>query len=229
LTAQERLHPTTQKRSAQTAEHVFQRLLAAILQGKLEGGKPLREAALARQWNVSRTPLREAVRRVSESGLLSLRANQAPLIRPISVDDVRTLYDLREVLEVHALHRAWPQLVGRSSEKMLTLAQRVAPSQPGWQQRSLKFDLALHLWWTDLCGNPWLKSDLGRHYNFLRIFQRWVGRDLEALRVGYQEHRLILTAIHDGDQDRASAALQNHIRSSAQLVEIALRRSQSVS
>lgn len=212
------------KRSAQTAEHAFQRLLAAILKGELEGGQPLREAALAREWNVSRTPLREAVRRVSETGLLMLRANQAPLVRPISIDDVRTLYDLREVLEVHALHRAWEHLVGQSCDKMLAMAEKVEPRRPGWQKRSLSFDLALHRWWTDCCGNPWLRSDLDRHYNFLRIFQRWVGRDLDALREAYEEHRLILKAIRENNEKQAAEALRNHIRSSARLVEMTLRK-----
>ena len=214
------------KRPAQTAEKVFQRLLEAILQGKLVGGQPLREAALARQWGVSRTPLREAVRRVSEMGLLILRANQAPLVRPISAEDVRTLYDLREVLEVHALRRAWPLLVGQPCDRMLGLAEKVSPRKTDWRRRCLKFDLTLHLWWTELCGNPWLKSDLKHHYHFLRIFQRWVGRDSKALLKSYQEHRKILLAIRDNHEDQSREALRSHIQSSAQLVEVALRRVQ---
>ena len=66
------------KRTADTAEQVFQRLVEAILTGELEGGAVVPEAKLARQWHVSRTPLREAVRRVAEAGLLILRPTKPP-------------------------------------------------------------------------------------------------------------------------------------------------------
>jgi len=207
------------KRSADTAEHVFQRLVEAILDGQFEGGSPLREAALAQQWNVSRTPLREAVRRAAEGGLLILRPNQAPLVRSLSIADVRALYDLREVLEVHALDMAWARLVGGPAREMLALARRVAPGTNGWQRRCLDFDLTLHHWWTDQCGNPWLKADLDRHYQFLRIFQRWVARDPVALADSHREHLLIVEAACAGDRARTRRALRTHIRQSARLVE----------
>ena len=180
------------KRSADIAEGVFQRLVESILQGELTGGQPLREAALARAWNVSRTPLREAVRRASEIGLLVLRPNQRPLVRLFRIDDMRALYSLREVLEVHALQAAWPALLGPPCEKMITFARKAAPDRPGWKGRCLAFDATLHQWWTTHCGNPWLKADFDRHYQLLRIFQRWMGRNPPALIQGYHEHLAIL-------------------------------------
>jgi DNA-binding GntR family transcriptional regulator len=213
----------TQKRDADTAASVFQRLVEAILSGQFESGTPLREAALARRWNVSRTPLREAVRRAAEGGLLILRPNRAPLVRPLGIPDVRALYDLRQILEVHALDLAWPSLIGRPAQDMLALARRAAPEGSRWQPRCQRFDLKLHRWWTDRSGNAWLKADLDRHYQFLRIFQRWVGRDAEALAKSYGEHLLIVEAICDGDRKRARRALIRHIRQSVRLVEAAIR------
>jgi DNA-binding GntR family transcriptional regulator len=206
------------KRPADIAEHVFQRLVEAILQGEFVSGQPLREAALARAWHVSRTPLREAVRRAAENGLLILRPNQAPLIRPFSIEDVRMLYDLREVLEDFALDTAWPALLGESCSRMMTLARRITPHQGRWQERSLEFDIRLHHWWTEHCGNPWLRADLAQHFQFLRIFQRWIGRDPAAVLQGYYEHLAVLEAIQNRDRRQARSALKLHIRNSAQLV-----------
>lgn len=210
------------KRPADTAANVFERLVEAVLDGQFENGAPLREAALAREWNVSRTPMREAVRRAAEGGLLILRPNQAPVVRPLSTEDVRALYDLREVLEVHALELAWPKLVGQPAQKILDLARRAAPGAGRWQHRCLQFDLALHRWWTTHCGNSWLKADLDRHYLFLRIFQRWVGRESSALAKSYAEHLAIVEAIVAGDQARTRRLLSQHIRHAASLVEAAL-------
>jgi GntR family transcriptional regulator, rspAB operon transcriptional repressor len=210
--------PRKLKRPADIAQQAFERLVEGILQGEFVSGQPLREAALARAWNVSRTPLREAVRRAAENGLLILRPNQAPLVRPLSIEDVRLLYNLREVLEVYALHAAWPALLGKPCARMMGWARRVAPHRGHWQERSLEFDLLVHHWWTKHCGNPWLRADLARHYQFLRIFQRWIGRDPAALLDGYHEHLAILDAIQNRDERRARAALKKHIRNSAQLI-----------
>jgi DNA-binding GntR family transcriptional regulator len=215
------------KRPADVAEQIFQRLVEAILQGEILSGQPLREATLARAWNVSRTPLREAVRRAAENGLIILRPNQAPLVRSFSVDDGRSLYDLREVLEVYAMQNAWPSLLGRPCDRMVAEAHRVDPGRKRWEERSLQYDLHLHTWWTEHCGNPWLKDDLLRHFQFLRIFQQWLGRDPEALLRGYHEHFAILEAIQDSNQQQAIAALKNHIRSSAQILISALQKEQS--
>jgi GntR family transcriptional regulator, rspAB operon transcriptional repressor len=211
------------KRSADVAEGVFQRLVESILRGELSGGQPLREAAVARAWNVSRTPLREAVRRASEIGLLVLRPNRMPLVRLFCIDDMRALYSLRELLEVHALQAAWPALLGRPCEKMLTLAQKAAPPRTGWQDRCLALDATLHQWWTVHCGNPWLKADFDRHYQLLRIFQRWMGRNPPALIHSYHEHLAILNAIQQRDRRAALATLRNHIRQSVRLIEAAMQ------
>ncbi len=211
------------KRAADVAESAFQRLVESILDGELPGGLPMREAALARAWKVSRTPLREAVRRASEIGLIVLRPNQMPLVRLFSIDDMRGLYALREVLEIHALQAAWPNLLGPACDAMTALARKAAPHRPGWKDRCLKLDATLHKWWINQCGNPWLKSDFDRHYQLLRIFQRWMGRDAAALIESYNEHLAILAAVANRDRRAALAALQNHIRHSVRLIEAAMQ------
>lgn len=207
------------------AEGVFQRLVESILEGKLSGGQPIREAALAREWNVSRTPLREAVRRASEIGLLQLRPNLRPLVRLLSVDDMRSLYTLREVLEIHAMQVAWPVLRGPACKAMKSLARKTSPQGPGWKDRCLEFDAALHRWWISECGNAWLEADFERHYQVLGIFQRWMARDASALLEGYREHLAILEAIENNDRRAASNALRSHIEHSVRLIEKAMQNS----
>ncbi len=87
------------RRSGQTADQIFRRLIEAILSGEFPNGSVIREARLARDWKTGRTPLREAMRRAAESGFIVLRPNQAPIVRPLTADDIRDLYELREVLE----------------------------------------------------------------------------------------------------------------------------------
>ncbi len=214
------------KRSADVAESAFQRLVESILDGRLPGGQPIREAALARDWNVSRTPLREAVRRASEIGLLVLRPNQMPMVRLFCIDDMRSLYALREVLEAHAMKSAWSALQGPALKKLRALAQKASLHRPGWKERCLEFDASLHQWWITECGNAWLKVDFDRHYQILQIFQHWMARDASALAEGYHEHLAILDAIEKNDRPAALKALRIHIRHSIQLIEKAMQSDQ---
>lgn len=216
------------RRSGQTADQIFERLIEAVLDGEFHSGAVVREAPLARAWEVSRTPLREAMRRAAESGFIVLRPNQAPIIRPLTPQDVRDLYDLREVLELHALNLAWSRLPDeqiRSLRELATLAQP-RPTRD-WPDRCLKFDLALHGLWKQHCGNSWLVADLGRHYQFLRIFQNWIGRNPKALAKSYEEHLAILDALEQRKKTEALDRLRQHIQCSAHMVEEALPHRES--
>ena len=218
--------PSPQPRSAGTAEAVFQRLVAAVLAGQLPAGQPVREAQLARRWRVSRTPMREAVRRAAEAGFLILRPNQAPLVRALSDADIDALYDLRGLLELHAFELAWPRFTDAAIKELVAQAQTVAVGKPSWQQRCLELDRALHEFWLGRCGNPWLERDLRRHYQFLRIFQRWAGQDETGLRQAYREHLAVLDAIQHGDRGTATNLLREHIAASAAIVKAARARAE---
>ncbi len=78
--------PNKLKRAGTTARRLFERLTQDILRGGLVGGQPLREARLAREWAVSRTPLREALRRAAEAGfVVLLRISEATAKKALPV------------------------------------------------------------------------------------------------------------------------------------------------
>jgi DNA-binding GntR family transcriptional regulator len=217
------------KRPGRTADQVFRRLIEAILSGEYPSGSLVRESWLARQWRISRTPLREAVRRAAECGFIVLRPNQAPIIRPLSAEDIRALYELREVLEAQAFNLAWRFF---TEEEIQSLTAVAAQAKPGnardWPRRCLEFDLALHRLWAQRCGNAWLRTDLERHYQFLRIFQSWIGRDHKQLAKAYAEHLAILSAIQKRNRATALARLRDHIRESAKMIQQALPKAETV-
>jgi len=201
------------KRQGTTSADIFERLVEAILSGRFPSGSPLREAQLAREWKVSRTPMREAVRRAAEAGFLVLRPNQAPIIRPLTATDIHNLYEVRELLELHALKLAWPRITPSAVASLAEQAELATPEKsPQWVRRCLKFDLALHRLWMDACANSWLRQDLDRLYQFLRIVQNWMSVDPVAMNDAYREHVAILEALQHHDQTAATRALRFHIR-----------------
>lgn len=215
------------RRDGQIAEQAFRRLMEAILSGELPSGQPVPEIRLAQEWNVGRTPLREATRRAAESGFIVLRPNHRPLVRWLTPQEIRDLYELRRVLEMFALERAWGDVTPEQIQSLHKLAAKAAPGKArDWVKLCLEFDLALHALWTQGCGNSWLIKDLERHYRFLCIFQLWIGRDPQAVAMAYQEHLGILQAIEARDKAKALALLSDHISASAKMVVRALPHTQ---
>ncbi len=208
---------------------MFHKLVEAILAGDLPAGGVLKESELAARWHVSRTPIREAVRRAAEAGFVTLRPNRTPIVKALSEDDVRGLYDLREVLEAHALELAWDAISECDIARLASLAERAhdAAGSTAWVRACLDFDLALHGTWATRCGNAWLMADIARLHQFLRIFQHWIGNDPTALAAAYDEHVAIVDALRGSDRAIAVTLVRDHIRASCALVLRALARNSS--
>jgi len=87
--------------------HIVESLREAILNGDIPPGSPIVEMHLARQFGVSRGPLREAIRQLVEEGLLVTIPYTGTHVRDLSFPDVREIYSLRIALEVFAFEQVW--------------------------------------------------------------------------------------------------------------------------
>lgn len=87
--------------------HIAEQLRAAILSGELPPGAPIVETALAGQFEVSRGPLREALRQLVEEGLLVTVPYTGTRVITLSVEDVREIHSMRVTLECFAFEQAW--------------------------------------------------------------------------------------------------------------------------
>ncbi|WP_289295722.1 GntR family transcriptional regulator [uncultured Reyranella sp.] len=89
--------------------HVVERLRGAILAGDIPPGAPLVETALSERFEVSRGPLREALRQLIEEGLVVTVPYTGTRVAELSVEDVHEIYSLRTVLETFAFEQVWPR------------------------------------------------------------------------------------------------------------------------
>ncbi|MCV0440935.1 MAG: GntR family transcriptional regulator [Hydrogenophaga sp.] len=88
-------------------QHIAESLRSAILGGRIAPGTPLVETALAAQFDVSRGPLREAMRQLIEEGLIVSIPYTGTHVISLSVEDVREIYSMRVTLERFAFEQAW--------------------------------------------------------------------------------------------------------------------------
>jgi DNA-binding GntR family transcriptional regulator len=191
----------------------------AILTGELRPGQCLVETDLAGLLGVSKTPVREALKTLAGAGLVTMSPYKGAAVRVVDDDLVRSVYDLRLLLEPEAVRRA----AGRGADcGTARRALRQAAVAPDWAARSLAnrdFHRGLYLG----CGNGLLISVLDglRDQTALVSAAAWrqslawepSGARVPAWEQEAAEHEAILAAAAGGDADGAARLLAGHIES----------------
>ena len=125
--------------------HIAERLRLAILSGELAPGAALAEMALAAQFNVSRAPLREALRQLIEEGLIVSVPYTGTHVIELTVDDVREIHSMRITLERFAFEEAWSHRdAGFRSELLRRQAVLTAAIDRHDDAASIAAELELH-------------------------------------------------------------------------------------
>jgi DNA-binding GntR family transcriptional regulator len=199
------------------ADLVHQRIVEALVTGQFKGGEELNEVGLAAQFRVSRTPVREALRRLAAEGLVVNQRNRQTTVIQLSRQDVIETYQVRQILESSAARLAATQISAPDLQVLQTLsAATSAPSPDEGVER--KFGDELHRIICDSCGNGKLQREIQRYQNLVRLVRSSVIRKLPRLTQGNAEHQQILAALEDHDPAAAAAAMSCHIDSALQVV-----------
>lgn len=196
------------------AEHAYQQLFNAILNGGLKPGSRIRETELAEWLAISRTPVREAIRRLESEGLICSSGHRGMTIAELDQQAVMELYQMREVLEASAASLAAKHA---SEAEIYNLRELFYQEQQQQDPVALaQTNRAFHNAIYQAAHNRYLLKSL----NSLRDSMALLGattyslpsRSLAAL----AEHQLILQAIENGDSVAAEKAAREHIRAAQQ-------------
>src|SRR5690606_7158502 len=199
------------KRTGDTSDLLLQKLLEEIVNGTLVAGKPIRETQLALKWEVSRTPVREAVRSAAAMGLIELRPNQRPVVKNYSQKDLVKLTDVRVALELLAFDYSIDLLSGSKKVKKLldnSKAVRNLNSNDLFTKKALELDESLHRLWIDSCENQFIVLTFESLWTFIRILQRVAANDSNRAVTALSEHLAILESIYKGEKNIARQLLE---------------------
>ena len=197
-------------------------LREAILDGALRPGAPLVEKVIADDLDISRAPVREAIRMLAQEGLVESVPYKGSSVRRLSARDVTEVYSMRGLLERFAARRILEQAPGPAHDRLGPLRDACDAMQARAEADDLKglsgADERFHRALIDLAGHE-LLMDLwslialrARHVMGLRNAQL---RD--PLRVA-ANHRTIVDALAAGDLDRSLALITAHVEAGAQLI-----------
>jgi DNA-binding GntR family transcriptional regulator len=196
-------------------EAVFTRLRRAILSGDLPPGTRLVERELAEQLGVSRTPVREAFRRLEQEGLVGQYGRRNLIVRELSRDEVREILAIRAALEGLAAELAATHARPQHLRRFATLLDQMDEAAAKGDTTALghlneQFNATLYA----AAGSRRLSDILGslreQAGQFAQRGYGVPGRAAEAVR----EHRRIVEAIAARDPERAAREARDHVRRS---------------
>lgn len=197
-------------------DDVHDRLIELLLDADLDPGARLSIDALARAWNVSQTPVREALVRAEASGLVVRQAMKgyqvAPLLPP---EDFSHLMQMRLLIEPYCASQA-TELGDANLLPLLEqqhTAMQHAPTGPTAHEfhEYMRADMAFHVAIIDGAGNPFLRAALDTAGTHAHRFRRFTGGNVSDANDALREHSLVLEAIRKGDATGAGQAMRDHL------------------
>lgn len=105
-----KLDPVDISKTASAASAVFDALRQAIIEGRLEEGEPLRQDEIARHFSTSRLPVREAINRLEEHGLVRTQRFKGAVVAGLSAEEAAEIFDFRALLEPEIIRDAVPHM-----------------------------------------------------------------------------------------------------------------------
>jgi len=201
---------------------IYRALRQEILSGQLLPGENLIEQGLADRFAVSRTPIREAIRRLQQEGLIESDQRGGIRVAVITVADAIHLYDCRLGLEqvavVGACENATPPqlealrrcVAQAQAATPTTTKERVIESSEELTHRLL-IDRNFHQLIADSSGNPWLTKLLGQVLNKMSLLGSAVTHHNPAVLEIWAEHERIVAAIMVRDSQAAAIAMREHL------------------
>jgi DNA-binding GntR family transcriptional regulator len=214
----------TPLRGTSLHDGVAARLRSLIFDRVLAPGAFIDEAALAAQWQISRTPLREALKVLAAEGLVELVPRRGCRVLELSDDDAEALFPVMAMLEGRCAFEA-TQRAGADDIAELKRLHDVLERHAAAHDRA-GYYAANHVFHSRvqaLAANRWLDRVTGDLRRFMRL---WRGRQLALpgrIDASINEHRVLLDAIANRDAPRAERAMHDHLM--AQLAALkALRR-----
>ncbi len=198
-------------------DQVYDRLRAAILSGELAPGVPVIEAEIAAMLGASRTPVREALRRLETEGMLEPRGARGSVVRELKRDEVECIFEIREALETLAARRASRRLSERDLAEFARLIERMAEHVDDASEME-RLDTQFHDRILALAEGDRLKRMLGDlradilPWRFIALATR------ERRHATVEEHAAMLAAMQAKDEAAVVATTAQHIANTKRAV-----------
>lgn len=195
------------------AEVIFNALREAIAKGDISEGQVLRQDHIARMFNVSRIPVREALTRLEEQGLVSTQRYRGAVVTTLSTDEIREIFEFRALLESEILRRSVermsPEALDHARQFAGAFATEMDPSR--WGDLNRQFHYALY----EPAGRPYYLQTISTALDRVDRYLRAQLILTDGMARARREHQGILDACIARDADKAAQLTHEHILGAA--------------
>ncbi|RUO50585.1 GntR family transcriptional regulator [Pseudidiomarina aquimaris] len=223
-------HPSLLRQAITASDRVLYEIQRAIVEGAIPAGSKISEPELARRFDVSRAPLREALARLERCHLIERIPNAGARVVTLTPEGLIALYQIREELEGLACRLAAEQMPAAEIDELAALldqhlsTQRVREGESYYQEAG---DLDFHYRVILGSKNPYLINMLcDELYYLVRMYRVQMGMNGPRVSRAFDEHKAILSAIANRDGELADLLMRRHIAASRRNIEKQLNEMQ---
>lgn len=200
---------------SRASDRAYNHIRSMILSGELQPGSQIREEALAELCGVSRTPVRDSLRRLEAEMFVRRNDSQRSFVADWSLDDLEDAFQLRAMLEAHAAKRAAKRVTREQLARMRShnaqlkhAIDALHPDVPQFLDHNRQFHGII----LEAAASERLSSMLLQVTEQPVVLRTARQYDLENLRRSHHEHEELLIAFDNRDSDWAAAVMTAHIR-----------------
>ena len=202
------LDPALRERKT-TSDYIADALRAAIYDGKFADGEELNQVELAGYFQVSRAPIREALRRLQAEGLVSSIAHRRAVVIGLELTEIIELIEIRAVIEGYLVEKAGSKLNAESIRRLRRLCDEIEGIETydyNWVMKNWEFHRVMY-------GPSRSAAAIDMAEQLHRKVERYIRRTgrSERLRSAANEHRRILAEVERKDFAAAGAEMRDHI------------------
>lgn len=198
-------------RHTSVTDQVHAALRKAIVDVRLAPNEPISENSICRQFAVSRTPVRAAIQRLAEEGLVAVSPQRGSFVAPLRLDGLRDSHFVRRSLELALLRetaQVWTPQMGQAMRAII--AEQAARVAEGDSDGCFAQDYLFHRTLAGCAGREGVWSAITAANTPLMRFHRYWARE-DRLADVLREHRAVIDALDRGDAAGAEQALALHL------------------
>ena len=194
-------------------QRIYETLRAEVISGQRKPGELLSEAELARNWGVSRSPIREAFRQLEEHHLVRWAPRRGATVARLTVAGLRDIYEVRVALEALSAGLAAERGSSADFAKMSELAAGIKRTQDeGDYMQAIMLDDEFHRLMASTTRNRLLQSQASRILDRVIMARMMVREEPGRTREIVDEHQAILDALGQRDAAKAAEQAALHVR-----------------
>src|SRR5437899_1197693 len=184
----------------------------AIVDGRLEPGRRLKEEELARELGISRTPVREALLVLQAEGIVVATPNRGAMVRSHDAEDLDDLYQLRALLEGFAARRAAARITDEELTRLRLSSVRFDKLDPEHDLGEIvKENLFFHNTILEIAGSGRLAGMVRKVVELPLVYKSYIWYSPNQFRISGHYHRQIVNALVARDAERAELVMKEHV------------------